>query len=490
ERQRQREAAEAERQRQAAEADRQQQAAEAERRRRAEEDARIAREEHERAAQDAIDAAGQEYEAGRYDSAIARLERFSPPHADVAGALVELRAAVAERLSEAEAAARAEREEAARRQAEEQRLREEEARRQEDEQRAARAARAAALADTSRELASAGQYPQALATLTEATRLDPANAALQELTRQIRDAKTSHEAAERRARELAAKITDAESRLGAGDLGKARKSAEAAAQIDAQAAGAILGRIGEAEARAAQDKAEQQKAAEAARQAREREQKVTALLTKARKAKKPVDALGFLEEAQRLDPQRPELAAQIAQRQAEVAHPTPAAAARPLVGTGVPERKTGRPLSPALLAGGGVAVLLLVVGIWYALRDPTPTPDPKDPGVVTVDPRRTDPVGPTTPDTPPVVAASSVTFNTQPWTRVTLTPVAGGAPATCETPCQLQLAPGDYQMAFENGGLSQPLAERLAVPAGQPVDVRRTMPGFDVDRAVASIVGR
>jgi hypothetical protein len=28
------------------------------------------------------------------------------------------------------------------------------------------------------------------------------------------------------------------------------------------------------------------------------------------------------------------------------------------------------------------------------------------------------------------------------------------------------------------------------VPAGQPVDIRRTMPGFDVDRAVASIVGR
>ena len=61
---------------------------------------------------------------------------------------------------------------------------------------------------------------------------------------------------------------------------------------------------------------------------------------------------------------------------------------------------------------------------------------------------------------------------------------------TCTTPCQLQLPPGDYQLAFENGGLSQPHSERLSVPAGQPVALRRTMPGFDVDRAVAAIVGR
>jgi hypothetical protein len=45
-------------------------------------------------------------------------------------------------------------------------------------------------------------------------------------------------------------------------------------------------------------------------------------------------------------------------------------------------------------------------------------------------------------------------------------------------------------VAFENGGLSQPHSEPLSVLAGQPVDVQRTMPGFDVDRAVAAIVGR
>ena len=482
ERQRQREAEKAERRRQAAEAERQRQAAEAERRRRAEEEARIAREHYEAAARADVESAWQDVEAGRYEAAIARLERFSPPHDDVAQALVAVRAEVAERQAQAEAAARAEREEAARRQAEEQRQREEEARRAEEEQRAARAARAAALADTSRELASAGQYPQALATLSEATRLDPSNAALQELTRQIREAKTAHETAERRARDLAAKLAEAESRLAAGDLAKARKSAEAAAQIDAPAAAAILGRLGEAEVRAAQEKAEQQRAAEAARLARERDQKVTALLTKARKAKKPADALGFLEEAQRLDPQQPELAALIAQRQAEIAQKASARPAARAPAVGVPERKPGRPLSPALLGGVGAAVLVLVLGIWYALRDPDPTPNPNGNRVVVVPPEK--------PEGSVVVPSTLVRIDTQPWTHVTLTPAAGGDAVTCITPCQLQLAPGDYQLAFENGQLHQPTTERLSVPAGQPVDVSRTMPGFDVDRAVASIVGR
>ena len=489
---RQRQAAENERRRQAAEAEaeRQRAAAEAERRRLVEEADRQAREQHEHAARSAIEAAQHDVDAGRFDSAIARLERFAPPHDDVARALVAVRAEVAERRAQAEAAARAEREEAARRQAQEQRQLEEEQRRTDEEQRAARAARAAALADTSRELASAGQYPQALATLTEATRLDSANPALQELMRQIREAKTAHEAAERRARDLAAKLTEAEGRLGAGDFGKARKSAEAAAQIDAQAAAPILGRIAAAEARAVQEKAEQQQAVEAQRQAREREQKVTALLTKARKAKKPADALGFLEEAQRLDPQRPELAALIAQRQAEIAHAVAPATARPVArvpGPGVPERKTGTPLSPALLGGIGAVVLLLIVGIWYFLRDPTPPPDPKKPEVVDVDPRRTDPGR----RDPPPVAPSAVAIDTMPWTNVTITPSTGGTPQKCVTPCRLQLAPGEYQLAFESpSGLSRPHSEPLSVVAGQPVDLQRTMPGFDVDRAVSTIVGR
>jgi serine/threonine-protein kinase len=482
----QRQAAEAERLRLAAEAERQRLEAEAARRRLADEEARRAREQHERAAQAEIEAARRDVDAGRFDGAIARLERFAPPHDDVAHALDAVRAEAAERRAQAEAAARAEREDAARRLAAEQRQRDEEARRAEEEQRAARAARALALAETSRELASAGQYPQALATLAEATRLDPANPALQELTRQIRDAKTAHDAAERRARELGARLAEAESRLVAGDFAKARKCTDAAAQIDAQAPGvqAMLARIGEAEARAAQEKAEQQKAAEAARQARERDQKIGALVTRARKARRPADALGFLEEAQRLDPQRPELAALIAQRQAEIARAAAPPAERQadrVAAPGIPERKSGRPLSPAMLGGAAAAVLLVVAGLWYFLRDASPDTVPP---TVVVSP------GNIEPPTPSAVAPSIVVLDTEPWTHVTVTPAAGGQATTCTTPCELHLAPGEYRMAFENDGLSQPYSEPLTVPAGQPVTVRRTMPGFDVDRAVAAIVGR
>ena len=354
----------------------------------------------------------------------------------------------------------------------------------------ARVARAEQLAGTSRELASAGQYNEALATLGEATRLDPQNVELQELTRQIRDAKTAHDAAERQARDLAAKLTEAEGRLGANDLGKARKLADQAAAIDARAPAvqALLARIAEAEGRAAQERAARQAAEEEARRVKERDQKVTALIAKAKKAKKPAEALKFLEEAQRADPQRVDLPALIAERQAEAAQPPPAPKPqvarpeRPDPGIPVPAREPGR--SPAVLGGIGAVFLLAVAGVaWFFLRTPTPKPvGPDKPPIVDID-------HPTPPNPPPAVQLSTVSIVSTPWAHVTVSPVGGGAPVTCNTPCQVELAAGDYNLAFENNGLSTNLSERLSVPAGQPVEVRRTLPGFDVDGAVSSIVG-
>jgi tetratricopeptide (TPR) repeat protein/predicted Ser/Thr protein kinase len=472
--------------------------AEAERRRQAEEAVRIAREQHDRAAQAELDAARAEFDAGRHDTAIGRLQRFAPPHEAVTQGIAALRAELAELRARAEAQARAERDEAARRQAEEQRQRDAAARQAEEEQRAARAARAAALAGTARELASAGQYPQALATLTEASRLDPGSGELQELTRQIRETKAAHEAAERRARDLAAKIAEAERCLGAGDLHKARKAADAAGALDPQAPAveALHRRISEAEARAEQQRAEQQRAAEAARQAQEaarqakdRDQKVSTLIAKARKAKKPEEALRLLEEAQRIDPQRPELGALIAERQAEIAHrppqpppPSPRPAPpgpRPLHGPDRPETRKGLPV-PAVLGGVAALVALVGGGAWYFWPDPDPPP----PVVTTND----DDPTPTPTPRPPVGARSTVRIVVAPFARVTLTPVAGGEPLTCDTPCQLDVAPGDYELIARHQDLPRSLTERLSVPAGQPLEVRRTMPGFDVDRAVASIV--
>ena len=504
-----------EQRRQAEEADRRQREEEAaaERRRREVEAARLAREALDRAAQVELDAARREFAAGHHDAAIARLQRFAPPHEAVSQGLAELRAEQAELRAQAEAQARAEAERAraeaeerARRAAEEERLRREEAERQRqaalaqaaeeerqrqeeaERQRLARVARAEQLAGTSRELASAGQYNEALATLGEATRLDPQNVELQELTRQIRDAKTAHDAAERKARDLAAKLTEAEGRLGASDLGKARKLADQAAAIDAQAPAvqALLARIAEAEGRAAQERAARQAAEEEARRTKERDQKVTGLIAKAKKAKKPAEALKFLEEAQRVDPQRVDLPALIAERQAEAAQPPPAPKPqvarpeRPDPGIPVPSREPGR--SPAVLGGIGAVFLLVVAGAaWFFLHTPTPKPPDKPPIV--------DDDHPTPPNPPPAVQLSMVSIVSTPWAHVTVSPVGGGAPVTCNTPCQVELAAGDYNLAFENNGLSTNLSERLSVPAGQPVEVRRTLPGFDVDGAVSSIVG-
>jgi hypothetical protein len=108
-----------------------------------------------------------------------------------------------------------------------------------------------------------------------------------------------------------------------------------------------------------------------------------------------------------------------------------------------------------------------------------------------------EPVGPVTPpivdndhpSPPAAVPRSPVSIVSTPWAHVTVSPVGGGDSVTCDTPCQMELAAGDYNLAFENNGLSTNLSERLSVPAGQPVEVRRNLPGFDVDRAVSSIVG-
>ena len=102
-----------------------------------------------------------------------------------------------------------------------------------------------------------------------------------------------------------------------------------------------------------------------------------------------------------------------------------------------------------MLGGAAVAVLVLVAGLWYFLHTPAPTPVP-GPVPPIVEHR------PGGPENTPAVEPSAVDIDTEPWTRVTLTPAAGGDAVTCTTPCQLQLVPGDYQLAFENSGLSQP----------------------------------
>ena len=52
------------------------------------------------------------------------------------------------------------------------------------------------------------------------------------------------------------------------------------------------------------------------------------------------------------------------------------------------------------------------------------------------------------------------------------------------------LPPGDYILEFENGGLTRTLTHRITVVAGQPQIVSLTMPGFDGDRLVETLLGQ
>ena len=82
-----------------------------------------------------------------------------------------------------------------------------------------------------------------------------------------------------------------------------------------------------------------------------------------------------------------------------------------------------------------------------------------------------------------------VSIDVRPWARVTVKAL-GATPApkpgTHVTPLTLDLAPGEYELAFENGGLTEPLTRKVRVEAGAPAAFRFSMPGF----APAAIVDR
>ena len=490
------------------------------------------------------------FAAGRYDEAFARLDTFEPvalPIVVRAREALELEAA---RLAEAAERAR----------------REEEDRHRTEAQRRARIERITALTASARELADAGRLDEALAALGEAGRLDPANADLAELSRSVRAARAARDAAERRAQELAATLADAEARLAAGDLAGARVRVDEVWRLDRQyePAQAVEERLRAAEAadRAARDA--QRQAAEAARQARERDAQIAALLKKARKAKKPAEAIAAIEDALRIDPTH----VRGARSPRRATHRDRAGRAgarrggararrRPGPGGGGPGPRRGRKdprrgsqggprrrregragESRGCPASGGDRHLRRrpnwVLRSWAGARPPRPRacrhrgrdrdPPPRERRALllhafrsgrrdeagrgdddTATPRRRAPTPtPTAAWTPartrrrspsspvPVVATAGlapVSIDAAPWARVTITPAAGGAAVSCTTPCAMQLAAGEYLLAFENGGLSRPLTDRMVVTEGRPLDLRKTMPGFDPDRAVTSILG-
>ena len=92
---------------------------------------------------------------------------------------------------------------------------------------------------------------------------------------------------------------------------------------------------------------------------------------------------------------------------------------------------------------------------------------------------------PRTPPTPIVVS-----INALPWANVRLTAVAGQALAVPTlrgddgvTPLTVLLAPGDYDLELDNGGITPVRRERLQVRAGQANAFAFVMPGYDPEAA-------
>jgi serine/threonine protein kinase/tetratricopeptide (TPR) repeat protein len=485
------------------------------------EEERARREAHDRAASQVLDQAGREFAAGRHNDAIARLTEFHPPHPRVTAAVEELRSAhAAIEAKAAEAIARAQQmfgegqhdaalDELARFEpaglqsvtnalaalrVERRRLEDaalearrlEEQRRAEEEARRALAERVAALVASARALADAQRFDEALAAIAEASGLDSANAEVAQLGRSVRAAKAEHDAAARKARDLATKLGDAEARLANGDFARALKRIDEVLTVEpghaeAQALRATV--LARQEEKRQADEADRLRIEEA-RKARERASQVAALLKKARRARKPEPAIELLQQALAIDPGHAEAQALLEQRQAErqARSPQPAIEGRdqygeirPIVGTdaeevgeAIPKPQARKPVPAGVLAAAALVVVALAAGLTlYLTREGPPKP------------------------TPPVRRMAFVTIDSSPWTNVTITPEGAPPrePKKCTTPCGIQLAEGRYQVTFEPNGASKPESQSIHVKPDQENKVHRTMSGFDVDRAVDSILG-
>lgn len=88
----------------------------------------------------------------------------------------------------------------------------------------------------------------------------------------------------------------------------------------------------------------------------------------------------------------------------------------------------------------------------------------------------------------------------RPWARVRVVPAppadgqtAPQVPAeSIYAPFTIDLAPGDYVLECENGGLHRPTTFQLKVEAaeGRPQFFTRTMPGFNPTKIVDSLLAR
>jgi hypothetical protein len=391
-----------------------------------------------------------------------------------------------------------------------------EARRREEHERRAQEVIAAVAPEVQ-----AGRYQEAISTLLQFTpvheRVGARVAEIRELARQAheeqerqrvaREAEArEREAAEKRRieaenaraarqRDIDAKVADAAAQLAAGDLAGCAKRLRAARAVegDHAATGALEQRLKEAE--------EERQLREAlAREERARAARVAAGLKKERRTRSHEAALALLRELLDIDPQNPDVATRLKEREAAlgrereereeeerrrraVAEPvTPAdpdatVVTRPPDPVVVPEPRPfvlPWPVSRREAIGGALALaaslVLVVVGLQWS-RSPAPVEPPPAP--------------------PPAIVSLPVTIDAVPWARVRITPAAeSGQPVEGVTPLVVQLAEGDYRVELANDAGPVSLPDVLRVRAGQENAIRVTMPGFDPDKAIDAILGQ
>lgn len=394
---------------------------------------------HEQAARHAVAEARQLVSRQEYRAAVDLLAAFAPPHTLVTRELERLRAEVA-RIEELAARERA---------------------RQERVRQAFEGARKALMQgaiDEARRFAG-----EAAAEGADARQLEGLHAEI-EIARQQR------EAAARRQAQLDALVAEAAARLAAGDFHAAIARSDAALRIQPDDDRALGLR------RQAQQALDEEEARRQAEEAERRRQEAAARGSAESTEHRAISALV----ARAIDTSRSFLAS---------AGVKPGPDFRGLLTT------------PALAVAAIGLLLLVATGWWLFTRsepnDDTPQTESaaaatNDSSAATGEATSGSSEAATTAAVPPPPAPpgmAPVSIDASPWARVTVTPVDGGDPITCVTPCSLQLPDGDYTVALENSALSEPLQDRISVAAGRAVVLRRTLPGFDVDEAVSSILG-
>jgi Tfp pilus assembly protein PilF len=230
------------------------------------------REDLERQARGVVEQARRTFEAGRHQAALDALRGFDPPHELVSKVLSELVAEL-------------------------DRLQKEEALRREEAARRARQEQVSQYLAEARTAITEERFADGLEALRKAQQLEPRAEGLGPLLRQAEAGKKAADEAERARRQAEQLIAEASQQLMRQDLSRALAHIQAALELDPQNSRALALR---SEIQHAVDERRQQEELE--RQARERRQKVAALVAKAEKAATHEAAIEALKEALGLDP--------------------------------------------------------------------------------------------------------------------------------------------------------------------------------------------